>query len=213
MTREVYIEKFLRQLYADFPTDDSAVTPNLVNVWLSEGIAVAAKQNNKDNIAVEGISFVNNGFYTTYKNLAVSVDEQDTWRITLPDMPIGIGSNEDISQLRFKMINEEKRVSFSCIPLTQSQVGFFETMRQIPNKVVYFYEGKYVYAKSRINLSLYTAVVTMISGGDSTNLQSEINVPTSYLPVIDEYIFKQLNIQRNQPVDVQNEGLDAIRTT
>ena len=213
MTREVYIEKFLRQVYGGFPNDDADISANLVNQWLNEAICIVAKQNYKDNISLDGIGYVNNSFYVRFTGLQVTPDEQNTWKVTLPEIPVGLGANEGVSKLQFKMDGEEKRVSFPCVPLTQAQTTYFQTMRPIPRKVLYFYEGKTLYAMSTINLSQYTATITMVSGGDSTNLQSEINVPLDYFPVIDEYLFNQLNRERNQPVDDQNEGLDAIRTT
>jgi len=45
-------------------------------------------------------------------------------------------------------------------------------MRPIPNKVLYVYEGKFAYVFSTLLLNQYTASVTMISGGDSTDLQA-----------------------------------------
>ena len=53
----------------------------------------------------------------------------------------------------------------------------------------------------------------MISGGDSTDLDSTLNVPSDYLPVMNEYIKNQLVFERQMPLDVQNDGVDAIKTT
>jgi hypothetical protein len=59
MTRLEFIERHLRQIYGGFPTDDAQITNNLVNSWLNDAIAAAAKQNQKDNIALDGISYKN----------------------------------------------------------------------------------------------------------------------------------------------------------
>ncbi len=48
-TRYIFIEKILRAVYGEQPHDDSNITFNLANVWLNEGIGIAAKQNYKDN--------------------------------------------------------------------------------------------------------------------------------------------------------------------
>ena len=53
----------------------------------------------------------------------------------------------------------------------------------------------------------------MVSAGDSTDLNSTLNVPQDYFPAMVEYIKQQLVFERMQPVDVQSDGLDAIKTT
>ena len=81
-------------------------------------------------------------------------------------------------------------------------------MRPIPNKIIYKTEGGYAYIKSTLKLSAYTASVTLISGGVSTSLDSEINIPQDYFPVITEYIQKQLLITKALPQDIANDGAD-----
>jgi hypothetical protein len=86
-------------------------------------------------------------------------------------------------------------------------------MMPITNKVLYYYEGKSLYAISTLLLNQYTANITMVSGGLSTDLDSTLTIPPDYIPVMTEYLKAQLLFERNQPVDTQNDGLDAIRTT
>ena len=66
---------------------------------------------------------------------------------------------------------------------------------------------------STLLLNQYTFNVTMVSGGDSTDLNSTLNVPSDYWPIMVEYIKQQLVFERNQPVDVSNDGSDQIKTT
>lgn len=211
MTRRTFIERTLRQIYGGFPSDDSQITDNLVNTWVIDGTALAAKQNYKDNIAIDGINFVNNSFYTTFKGLAVTKDENFLWKVELPSIPLGIGTSMGISTLVFK--DSGGKISYPGIWLSQNQRSYAKGMRQIPNKVIIYSEGQYVYAMSEIQLSQYTASATMISAGDETNLDSELNVPADYFPTIVGYIQQQLLLQKAQPIDVQNDGLDAQRTT
>lgn len=211
MTRRFFIERALRQIYGGQPTDDSQITVNLVNSWLNDSIATAAKQCYKEAIQLDGIGYVNNGFYSTFKGITVSQDENLVYRMTLPQIPVGIGRNEGVSKLQFK--NDEGDVSIPCIPLSQNQTTYFQTMRPIPNKVLYLSQGEYIYAYSDLLLDNYTATVTMVSGGDDTNLDSTINVPSDYFPLMVDYIKVQLGFERAQPVDAANDGQDATRTT
>jgi len=208
--RKVFIERALRQIYGGFPTDDSQITTNLVNSWLEDATAIAAKQNYKDNISIDGITFVNNSFYTTFKGLAVTKDENFLWKTELPHLPLGIGTSDGLSTLVFKDA-ATGQISYPGVWLSQNQLSYQRGMRAIPNKVLVYSEGKYVYALSTIILSDYTASVTMISAGYSTDLDSELNVPSDYFPVMVEYIKQQLMFERSVPVDGANDGRDAIK--
>lgn len=211
MTRQVFIEMALRQIYGDFPNDDSSITNNLVNTWLEQGIAIAAKQNYKDNIQIDGIGYINNSFYTTFKDISISSDSNFTWKGTLPQIPFGIGRNEGISTLQLK--DSSGHITRPFIPLSESQKTYYQGMRPIPNKILYYYEGEFIFMLSTLLLNQYTFNVTMVSGGDSTDLNSTLNVPSDYWNIMVEYIKQQLSFERNQPLDVQNDGVDAIRTT
>lgn len=212
MNRRTYIELIRRQIYGSQPSADAEITVGLVNKWLDISIAAAAQQNYKGNIALEGISYVNNGFYTTFKNIAVTKDENFLWKVALPQIPVGIGENDGVSILVFKDA-ANNQLSQNVVWLTQNQRSFNSGRRQIPNKLLAYQEADYIYILSTITLSQYTASVTMISGGTSTDLTSTINVPPDYFTVIVDYMKTQLMFQRQMPQDVQNDGLDAIKTT
>jgi hypothetical protein len=212
MRRRTYIEQIRRLVYGGQPDDDAEITVGLVNVWLQQAIAYAAKKNYTDSLSVDGIAYVNNSFYTTYKNLPVTADEQFLWKITLPEIPLGIGQTEGISTVKFKDF-ESRQLSFPVVLLSQNQLSFQRGMRTIPNKILAYSEGNSIYVMSELILNDYTAQVTMVSGGDSTDLDSEINVPNDYFPVMTEYLRTQLMPQRSVPKDVTPDGNDAIKFT
>lgn len=212
MTRKAFIERIRRQIYNGQPPDDATITIGLVNNLLEDAIGVAAKTNYTDALKLDGIAYVNGGFYTTYKNLTVTSNEQFLYRIMIPHIPFGIGQNEGVSTLQFKD-NSLRQISQSVIWLTQVQKAFFNSMRPIPNKMSAYQEGEFIYVKSTLILTPYTAQVCMISGGDNTDMNSTLNVPADYFPAMMQYLQQQLLLERTQPVDVQNDGLDAIKTT
>ena len=211
MRRIEFIERTLRQIYGDLPTDDSSITNNLVNNWMNDAIALAAKTNYKDNIQIDGVGYVNNSFYTSFKNISISSDGNFTWIGQLPQIPVGIGRNEGISTLQLK--DSSGNITRPFVPLTEAQKTYFQSMPVIPNKVLYYYEGEFIYMLSTLLLNQYTFNVTMVSGGDATDLNSTLNVPPDYFPVMVQYIQQQLLLERAQVVDVQDDGLDAVKTT
>jgi len=178
-------------------------------LWLSEGIAEAAKQNYKDTSIMDGIAYVNNGFYTTFKNLSLSFDAKYTYVIALPDYPIGLGTSFGVNTVQLK--DEANNVTYPMIPISASQKTFFQTMRTVPNKTLYYPENKNVYVFSPLILnSGYTAQVSMISGGDSTDLDSELNVPPDYLNIVDAFIGRMLTAELKQVKDQANNGAEVM---
>lgn len=208
MTRKAYIEMIRRAIYGGQPSDDATITVNLVNKWLGFGIAVAAKENSKQNLAIDGINYVNNSFYTTFKGLSITKDENFLWKLELPQLPLGIGTSDGIPTLVIKDA-ATNQISYNVVWLSQNQLSYQRGMRAIPNKLLAYSEGKYVYIMSTVSLNQYTASATMISGGDDTDLNSTINVPDDYFPLIVDYLKQQLMFALSVPVDNANDGRDV----
>lgn len=211
MTRRAFIQRVRRQIYNGEPADDATITIGLVNNYLNDAIAVAAKANYKDNITIDGIGYINNSFYSRFSGIAITSDGNFTWRITLPEIPIGIGQNHGISTLQ--LLDDQNNITRPLIPLSENQRTYFQGMQPIPNKVLYYYEGTYAYILTTLILTSYTARVTMVSGGDSSDLGSTLNVPSDYFPIMMEYLQKQLLLEKAQPLDSTNDGEDFTVTT
>jgi hypothetical protein len=205
MTRYAFIERILRQIYNGQPSDDSSITYNQVNQWLNDAIALAARKNYTDSIQIDGVAYVNNSFYTTFKSLPVVSENLTTYAISLPVIPVALGKNEGVATLQFV---GDGIISQTAIPLSTNQVAYIDSLRAIQNKLLYWIEGKNIFVKSSIPLSQYTANVRMISGGDSTNLQSTLIIPDDYVPMMIEYIKAQLAFERSRPIDTSNDGVD-----
>lgn len=210
MTRQALIEQIIRQVYGTQPSDDASITPGLVNQMINQGIGLMVKQNYRDAIQLDGVGYVNNSFYSTYKGLTVSLDEPFIWKVTLPQVPIAIGKNEGISILQLKSNSGE--ISKPVVWLSQDQVTYFQSLQQPTGKVLAYQQGDHVYIYSTLILNQYTATVTIISGGDSSNLSSTLNIPDDYVPGIVDYVVKSLSQARLQIQDAANDGSDAIRT-
>ncbi len=207
MTRYQLIERVLRQIYNGQPSDDSNITFGLVNQWLNDAIGAAAKKNYTDNIQMDGVSYINNSFYTTFKNLDIYAETVDnvTYRVDLPSIPVALGRNEGVATLQFV---GDKKTSQTAIPLSMNQVAYQEQLRPIQNKIAYWIEGNNIYVKSSIPLTSYKATLRMVSGGDSTDLDSTLIIPDDYMPVVIDYIKNQLVFEKSRPIDQSNDGVD-----
>lgn len=206
MQRIAYIERIRRIIYGGAPSDDAQITVGLVNNLIPDAIASAAAYNYNDNVKMQGVEVVSNSFYTTYKGIPVTFDGNFIYRVELPEIPVGLGVNMGVASLRF---SDERLVSFDAIPININQASYTPGRRLIPNKVIYWTEGNVGYIESpKYDLTQTTATVRMISGGDGSDLSSQINVPPDYFPMMDEYIIKKLAIHQAQPQDSQNDGVD-----
>ena len=206
MTRKTFIERILRQIYNGQPSDDSNITFNLVNQWLNDAIGVAAKKNYTDSIQMDGVAYVNNSFYTSYSGLTITSVNNTTFKFTLPQIPVALGKNEGLATLNFS--NNNTPTTFGAVPLSMNQVGYQDTLRPIQNKVVYWSQGQEVYMSTGIPLTAYKANVRMVSGGDSSDLNSTLIIPDDYVPIMVEYIKAQLAFERSRPIDTSNDGVD-----
>ncbi|HTF27959.1 MAG TPA: hypothetical protein VK625_03895 [Flavitalea sp.] len=205
-TRKRLCERLILQIYGGKPTDDAEITPNQVNEWLNDAVAAAAKSNYRENIQLESTAYVNGAFHMTYSDLPVVRDYGDDflYKVQLPHIPVAIGIDQGVGSVRFR----KGYTSFDAIPLNNKQSAFASDMRTIPNKILYSTEGKFLFLTTTIQLNEFTARVRMISGGDSKNMDSEVNVPDDYMPEMILYINKMLATQRSSPVDLQNDGRD-----
>lgn len=206
MTRKIFIERILRQIYNGQPSDDSSITFNQVNQWLNDAIGVAAKKNYTDSIQMDGVAYVNNSFYTSYSSLTITQVDNTTFKFTLPQIPVALGKNEGLATLNFS--NNNTLTTFGAVPLSMNQVGYQDTLRPIQNKVVYWPQGQEVYMSTGIPLTAYKANIRMVSGGDSTDLNSTLIIPDDYVPIMVEYIKAQLAFERSRPIDTSNDGND-----
>ena len=206
-TRKSIIERIKRLVYGEQVSDDANITDNLVNQYLTDAIGIVAKTNYIDSIKLDGVAYVNNAFYTTFKNIAITEDEPLVYKIALPSFPIGIGRNEGIASLRFK--DSDGHISLDAIPLNINQVSYSNSLPKAPNKVYYYNIGDEIFVETPIDLYNYTAIIRMISGSDSESLSSVLNVPSEYLQQIIEYVSKLLMMSRQMPQDDKNDGRDG----
>lgn len=208
MIRQAFLERNIVQIYGGFPEDDAEITFDLLNSWLPDAIGFAAKQCYVESIKLDGVAYLNNSFYTTFSGLEVTSDDTSNqgYKIELPEIPVGLGRNEGVSTLRFKDANGF--LSQPVIWLSMNEQGYAEGMRPLPNKILGWPEGKFIRLTTSLILTEYTGVMKMASGGDSSDLNSELNVPPDYHQGMVEYLKQQMAFEKAQRPDVTNDGND-----
>lgn len=208
MIVNVLITRIIRQIYGEKPSDDATITKNLVKTYLPEAIAQAVKTSAKENLQIEGIQYVNNSFYTTFKELQISPEGtiQGDYKCKLPSIPIALGRNEGIASVK---LQDAVRTSVPLYMMSADGIDYMDKMPK-PKGTPCWNEGSTLFFRSpKLNIEDYTAVVRMVSGGNM-EMDSEINISDEWLPMISIYIRDALLASRKVQTDVSNDGLDKI---
>lgn len=205
MTRRVLIEQIRRIFYGGVPNDDASLSEKEVNTYLNEAIAYMAKVNYTDAIKLDGIETVADSFYATFKNLAITKDN-DTgyYSLDLPQVPLGLARGYGISTVTFPT---STGLAKSPIPISVRELDYIDQLKQPPSKIFYWAEGKKLWFKSYTNLVGKFAIVRMVST-ETSDLDAEINVPQEYVTDIINMVINQLKIRKGTPEDTVNDGVD-----
>jgi hypothetical protein len=207
MTRRVLIEQIRRMLYGSIPTDDANITEKEINLYINEAIAYMAKVNYTDAVKLDGIETVADSFYATFKNLAITKDN-DTgyYSLDLPQVPLGLSRGYGISTVTFPT---STGLAKSPIPVSPRELDYMDNLKQPPSKIFYWVEGKKLWFKSYTNLVGRFAIVRMVST-ETSDLDAEINVPQEYITDIINLVMNQLRPRKATPQDSTNDALDKI---
>lgn len=210
MIRGAYLERISMQIYGEKPSDDAEITLNLINNYLNDGIGIAAKACYKEAIQLDGVAYINNGFYSTFSGIVISSDDTDNlcYKLTLPEVPTGIGRNEGLAEIRFKDPSSGF-TSLPGIPVSINEWGYMDSMRPIANKLFVLQEGNLIRVKTSLILTEFTATAKLISGGVPSDLNAELILPPDYFPIITQYIREQLILERSIVPDGTNDGRDS----
>jgi hypothetical protein len=206
MTRKVLIEQIRRMYYGGVPSDDSNLTENEVNIYINQAIAYFAKVNYTQSIEIDGIETVGDAFYTTFKNLAITKDN-DTgyYSLTLPHPPLGLSRGYGISTVTFPV---STGLSKAPVPISPREIEYLEQVKLPPSKIFYWAEGNKLWFRSYVNLVGKFAIVRMITA-ENSDQTAELNVPAEYISDIINWVMKQLSVRKQMPEDTTNDGLDT----
>jgi len=207
MTRNQLIAQIRRMYYGGLPSEEAGLRPLEVNQLINEAIAYVAKVNYTDSIKLDGVETVSDAFYTTFKNLAITKDN-DTgyYSTTLPHPPIGLSRGYGISSVTFPVTSGNLAKAPTAI--SPREIDYLDQIKLPPSKVFYWAEGDKLWFKSYTNLVGKFAIVRMISQ-ENSDLESELNVPGEYVPDMINWIMSQLNIRRQMSEDSIKSGTET----
>lgn len=205
-TRQYVCEQIERVLLAGMPNDEVEITPSLINSYLNGAIAAAAAQAYKESIQLEGEGTVPDGFYATYKGLAITKDN-DTgwWNLTLPQQPVGLARGHNISFV-FLIAGSGKKNS--AYPISPTEIDFLYNLPKSCADAYYWVDTNVMNLYSCSDISKAKAIVRMIVT-QSSNLTDTITMPDDYMPFVFDYMMKVFGIMQQEPHDIANDGVPS----
>ena len=205
MTRKVLIEQIRRIYYGCVPNDDATLSEKEVNLLLNAAIAYFEKMNYTESIKLDGIETVADSFYATFKNLAITKDNNTGYySLDLPQVPLGLSRGYGISTVTFPT---STGLAKSPIPISVRELEYIDNLKQPPSKIFYWAEGKKLWFKSYTNLVGKFAIVRMVSS-ENSDMNAELNIPQEYTSDIIDIVLNKLKIRKGTPEDTVNDGVD-----
>jgi hypothetical protein len=211
MIRKEICELIQRRLAGGDPTDDFPVTLQEINLWLDQAVAASAMRNYADSVNVDGIEFVGDAYYTTFKNIVLARDSvtRDFFG-TLPAMPVGVPRGHDISAAHLQITLPAPGLSAPLVRMNPQQLSFAHTLPYPSLTPRYWVEGNQIYVRG-FDGTDYTGrsiTIRMIGSAGRRLLTDELLIPSDYLPFVIEYIMKNFLPTQNGPKDTINDGND-----
>lgn len=206
MLRAVLAERIQRTLAGGMPTDDFDISLELINTYISDAIAFAAKKAYAESIELDGIESLPDGFYTTFKNIEIKKDNDlELYYCELPAAPYGIPRGHDITNVT---VTGFTGGSQHALPIKAYELSLMEQQRFIPKRIYYYLDGKKMWMKAQYVLDGKRVRIRMASPAN-TGLDAELDVPLDMIGDIETYILQRLAPQATTPQDNSNDGLNV----
>lgn len=205
ITRKNIIDRIRRAIYGGIPPDSAEITVNLVNSYLNDGIAAAAKKNFQENFAVDQIGSVADGFYMTFSPFTISHDDvTGYYGFDAPQMPLSLPAGINVSNL-FVVMPSKIKVECSRITTRDLQVMFEVPMDT--REIYYWLEGMKVMLWSKGDITGSKAYMRM-PYAESSDLNAAINCPPDMIPDVTGYVLQMLGVQAQEAPMTQNENVE-----
>lgn len=205
MTYGKFAEEVRTAFYGGIPSDDASFSIRYFGELIGLEVAEYARQNAFENSNQGELSYANDSFITTYKNLAVAYDTQGKYYYTvLPDIPPALPRNQEIA--RISPVGSNRREFF---PMSQKDKGIQDLLPSIPNVILYYTEGGNI-IYDNITFTMPSLIdLRMVGTVPSGNLlDATLNLSKNYQFAIMTKILSTLDPLRFRK-DIINNAVDA----
>jgi hypothetical protein len=206
MTRKEICELVQMRIAGGIPTDDFPVSLNEINLWLDHAIAASAMKNYTDGVQIDGLEFVGDAYYTTFKDLTLTQDTTSLYyKTTLPAPPISVPRGYDISSALWQKPQGGYTVMLRVNP---QQLDYYQALPKPKNAIEWWVEGKTMYVRTDSQQLLNNGKVSvrMVGSAGSRGLSDEALVSADSVPYVVDYLYKQFMPGEQMPKDNVNDG-------
>ena len=210
-TGKDFVQEVLYELYGGITGDDSRISERFVLTKLNDQIASLAVINAYTNNNLEGVTYADDYFYTTFSNITVSTDTAGTGLkyALLPSHPISLPSER-----QYRVYPVAARGGISSTTFKMIKAGALQRVISQPKmKKVYCFvqDGKmnfYVsptlsplFELNAINITMATAAVGM---------DTDLNLPQDMIALAKKNILAELRATIGTPQDRKNDGIEVL---
>lgn len=202
MTKAQMIELIQRDVNNGLPFDDAQITDNEISLWLGQSIASVMEDRYKKDAEMESITYMNDFYYATFKNRAVSKDtDTGFYYLSLPQVPLGLPRGISISGIYFK--SAEGQLTETVVQVAPQEIDLMRSIPMPKNKIYGWAEGQLFYMMSYKNIKDLKAVVRMVTSkfDDCDDIPDNIGVAATDL------VIRRLRARTNMQ-DISNDGTD-----
>ena len=210
MIRKELCELIQIRLAGGMPSDDFPITLNEINLWLDHAIAASAVKNYTDGVSIDGLEFVGDAYYATFKNLTLTQDTDSLYfKTTIPAPPVGVPRGYDIASAY--IMQATGGYGTPLVRVNPQQLDYYESLPKPKNSIEFWVEGVTLFVKAATTNLLTGAkvAVRMIGSAGSRSLTDAALVPNDAVPYIVDYVFKYFSQTDQMPKDLTNDGTNT----
>ena len=199
-------EQILTTYYKGVRNDDSQYSLRHIASMVAQEVALMARKNAFENSNNGDITYINDSFISTYKSVAVLLDDVSKEKYcVLPAVPTALPNNQEIVSVS---LNTKTNKTF--IPMRNKDRFAQAFLRPIKGMVFYYIEAGRIYFDNPENFQ-FTALTIKMAGAlpSGAILDAQLNIPKNYeTEIIDKVLGRLLSVSRLGQ-DLTNDG-DSI---
>jgi len=199
-------EQILTTYYKGVRNDDSQYSLRHIASMVAQEVALMARKNAFENSNGGDITYINDSFISTYKSVAVLLDDVSKEKYcVLPAVPTALPNNQEIVSVS---LNTKTNKTF--IPMRNKDRFAQAFLRPIKGMVFYYIEAGRIYFDNPENFQFSALTIKMAGALPSgAILDAQLNIPKNYeTEIIDKVLGRLLSVSRLGQ-DLTNDG-DSI---
>lgn len=211
-TKLEFVQEVLYEVYGGITSADDRISERFVLTKVNDKIAARAVVDAHLLTNLEGITYANDMFYVSFKNLALTMDEASGYKfLPLPAHPIGLPRNRSFIVYPPTRGNCAGMDSTLFKPVALPDVARLNSFPCFGKIFFFIKDGKMFFKmpKSKTGIDISEVCIDMASA--SGGLETIMTAPQDMLDAIKMELVKELRaIILGVPQEIKNDGVDIL---